>query len=95
MSAWEDSSGNNRRMLEVRNAAYQANRDYAVVLRDVVDASYYTYRVFHAGMATPIPIANGGTGAATAKGSLNNLGIFYADVLPATGVDGQICLVPV
>lgn len=82
-------------MLEVRNAAYQANRDYAVVLRDVVDASYYTYRVFHAGMATPIPIANGGTGAATAKGSLNNLGIFYADVLPATGVDGQICLVPV
>ena len=45
-------------MLEVRNAAYQANRDYAVVLRDVVDASYYTYRVFHAGMATPIPIAN-------------------------------------
>ena len=95
LSAWEDSSGNNRRMLEVRNAAYQANRDYAVVLRDVVDASYYTYRVFHAGMATPIPIANGGTGAATAKGSLNNLGIFYADVLPATGVDGQICLVPV
>ena len=50
-------------MLEVRNAAYQSSRDYAVVLRDVVSGSYYTYRVFHAGMAAPVPIANGGTGA--------------------------------
>ena len=94
-SAWQDSTGNNRRMLEVRNAAYQSSRDYAVVLRDVVNGSYYTYRVFHAGMATPVPIANGGTGASAAKAALNNLGVFYADTLPDTGTDGQICLVPV
>ena len=94
-SAWQDSTGNNRRMLEVRNAAYQSSRDYAVVLRDVVNGSYSTYRVFHAGMATPVPVANGGTGASAAKAALNNLGVFYADELPESGTDGQICLVPV
>ena len=44
-------------------------------------------------MATPVPIANGG--ASAAKAALNNLGVFYADTLPDTGTDGQICLVPV
>ena len=39
--------------------------------------------------------ANGGTGAANAKAALTNLGIFYADTLPSSGTDGQICLVPV
>lgn len=82
-------------MLEVRNAAYQSSLDYAVVLRNVVDGSYYTYRMFHSGMATPVPIANGGTGAKTAKAALNNLGVFYADTLPDSGTDGQVCLVPV
>lgn len=94
-SAWEDSSGNNRRMLEVRNAAYEASRDNALVLRDVVDGNYYAYRVFHAGMATPVPVANGGTGASSAKAALSNLGIYYSATLPSTGSDGQICLVPV
>jgi hypothetical protein len=42
-----------------------------------------------------LPIADGGTGATVAKSALVNLGIFYADVLPASGTDGQICLVPV
>lgn len=73
-SSWQDSSGNNRRMLEVRNAAYEAGRDNALVLRDVVDGSYYTYRVFHAGMATPVPIANGGTGASSAANARANIG---------------------
>lgn len=94
-AAWEDSSGNNRRMLEVRNAAYQASLDNAVVLRDVVNGSYYSYRMFHAGMATPVPVANGGTGASSAKNALSNLGIFYSATLPSSGTDGQICLVPV
>lgn len=94
-SAWEDSSGTNRRMLEVRTAKYKASKDDAVVLRCVENGSYYSYRLFHAGMATPVPIANGGTGASTAKAALTNLGVFYAETLPDTGEDGQICLVPV
>ena len=65
------------------------------MLRNVTDGSYSTYRMFHSGMATPVPIANGGTAASTAKGALTNLGIFYADTLPDSGTDGQICLVPV
>ena len=73
-SSWQDSSGSNRRMLEVRNAGYQASLDNALVLRDVVNGSYYTYRVFHAGMATPVPIANGGTGAASAAAARSTLG---------------------
>lgn len=94
-SAWEDNSGNNRRMLEVRTAAYQASLDNAVVLRNVVNGSYYSYRIFHAGMTSPVPVNKGGTGATVAKTALSNLGIFYADALPSTGTDGQICLVPV
>lgn len=82
-------------MLEVRNAAYQASLDNAVVLRNVIDGNYYSYRMFHAGMATPVPVGNGGTGASNAKAALSNLGIFYAASLPASGTDGQICLVPV
>ncbi|MEA4896901.1 MAG: DUF859 family phage minor structural protein [Christensenellaceae bacterium] len=43
----------------------------------------------------PLSVAKGGTGASGAKSALINLGIFYADTLPASGTDGQICLVPV
>ena len=94
-SSWEDSTGNNRRMLEIRNAAYQASLDYAVMLRTCVNGAWGAYRVFHAGMPTPVPVANGGTGASSAKAALSNLGIFYAASLPSSGTDGQICLVPV
>ena len=94
-AAWEDSTGSNRRMLEVRNAKYAPSMDNAVLLRTAVNNSWYAYRLVHAGMATPIPVANGGTGAANAKTALTNLGIFYADTLPSSGTDGQICLVPV
>ena len=94
-SSWEDSTGNNRRMLEVRNAAYQASLDFAVLLRTCTGGTWASYRLFHAGMATPIPLANGGTGASSAKSALSNLGIFYSTSLPSGGTDGQICLVPV
>ena len=94
-AAWEDSTGSNRRMLEVRTASYAPSMDNAVLLRTAVNNSYYSYRVFHAGMATPVPIANGGTGASVAKAALTNLGVFYSATLPSSGTDGQICLVPV
>lgn len=94
-AAWEDATGNNRRMLEVRTASYESSMDNAVLLRTAVNNNWYSYRMFHAGMATPIPVANGGTGGATPKAALNSLGIFFAETLPASGTDGQICLVPV
>src|SRR5699024_8578359 len=72
-SSWDDSSGNNRRMLELLNSSYEASRDNALLLRDVVNGTYYAFRIFHAGMATPIPVANGGTGANNAKAALNSL----------------------
>ena len=94
-SAWEDSTGNNRRMLEIRTKAYQASLDNAVLLRTCDGGTWASYRLFHAGMATPIPLVNGGTGASSAKAALSNLGIFYSASLPSSGTDGQICLVPV
>ena len=80
-ASWEDSTGNNRRMLEVRNAAYQASLDFAVLLRTCVSGTWASYRLFHAGMATPIPLANGGTGASSAEAARANLGVSNADNL--------------
>lgn len=94
-ASWEDSSGNNRRMLEVRTKKYASSMDNAVLLRTCDNGTWGSYRLFHAGMATPVPVANGGTGGATGKAALTNLGIFYAASLPSSGTDGQICLVPV
>ena len=82
-SAWQDSTGNNRRMLEVRNASYESSRDNAVVLRDVINGSYYAFRVFHSGMATPVPIGSGGTGASNAAAARSNLGVNNASNLNA------------
>ena len=73
-AAWEDTSGNNRRMLEVRTKGYEQSLDNAVLLR-VADAGVWSaFRMFHSGMATPVPIANGGTGAASAADARANLG---------------------
>ena len=73
-AAWEDSTGNNRRMLEVRTKAYQSSLDYAVMLRVADVGTWSNYRIFHAGMPTGVPVANGGTGATTAAAARSNLG---------------------
>ncbi len=73
-AAWEDSSGNNRRMLEVRTKAYESSLDNAAMLRVCDGGTWGNYRIFHAGMATAIPIANGGTGATSASSARSKLG---------------------
>lgn len=95
ITAWENADGQNRRALVISTAQKESSRDNALIVQCIESNVYTSYRVFHAGMATPVPIANGGTGASTAKAALTNLGVFYAETLPGTGEDGQICLVPV
>lgn len=73
-ASWNDSSGNDRRMLEVRNSSYESNIDNAVMVRTCDGGSWGNYRVFHAGMVSGVPIANGGTGATTAANARTNLG---------------------
>lgn len=88
--------GDLKHLIEIGYTENRVNENGYPVEDDMVEnGSYYSYRLFHAGMATPVPIANGGTGASTAKAALTNLGVFYAETLPDTGEDGQICLVPV
>lgn len=69
LSIYEDSSGTNRRMIQVQSASAASSLDNAIMLRDGVNGTITNYRVFHAGMATPVPVANGGTGAADAAGA--------------------------
>ena len=82
-ASWEDSTGNNRRMLEVRTKGYENSLDNAVMLR-VADAGVWSnYRLFHAGMPSGVPVANGGTGATTAANARANLGANNAGNLTA------------
>lgn len=74
MSAWEDDSGQNRRILEVRAKAYESSLDNALLLRVCDNDNWSDYKVFHSG--TTVPITSGGTGATTAAGALTALGAF-------------------
>lgn len=73
-SSWEDATGNNRRMLEVRTKSYENGLDNAVMLRCVESGYWSQFRVFHEGIATPIPVSCGGTGANNAATARSNLG---------------------
>ena len=70
-------------MLEVRTKAYENSMDNAVMLRVADNGTWGNYRLFHAGMATPVPIANGGTGAANAATARSNIGANNASNLNA------------
>ena len=73
-AVWEDDTGNDRRMLEVRTKEYAPSLDDAVLLRVADEGVWSVFRLFHSGMATPVPVANGGTGASSAAGARANLG---------------------
>ena len=63
LEACEDENGNVRRQLEVRTESFQPGLDYAVLLRTNNNGTWGTYRLFHTGMSSPVPVTCGGTGA--------------------------------
>lgn len=69
-----NASGESRRLV-IYNATAQTSKDSALVYVDINQEGYgSSYRIFHAGMETPIPITNGGTGATSAPNALTSLG---------------------
>ena len=71
----DTSASNGSRRLVIYNATAQTSKDNALAYIDIDQEGYGTaYRIFHAGMETPIPIANGGTEATSASGALIKLG---------------------
>ena len=94
-AAWEDTTGNNRRMLEVRTKAYAASLDNAVMVRVCDGGTWGNYRVYHEGMETVIPLSKGGTGgtsAATARSKIgaNNASNLTTGTLPAARLPFKI-----
>ena len=94
-AAWEDNTGNNRRMLEVRTKAYAASLDNAVMVRVCDGGTWGNYRVYHEGMETVIPLSKGGTGgtsAATARSKIgaNNASNLTTGTLPTARLPFKI-----
>ena len=81
LEACEDENGNVRRQLEVRTESFQPGLDYAVLLRTNNNGTWGTYRLFHTGMSSPVPVTCGGTGSTTEAGARANLGLTDASIL--------------
>ncbi len=77
--ACQDDNGVNQRALEVNNKAKENSNDNAIVLRTCAAGTWKDYRVFHAGMDTPIPMEMGGTGATDFNGARAALGVDDAE----------------
>lgn len=61
-------------MLEVRTKSYESTLNNAAMVRVCDNGTWGNYRVFHAGMESGVPVANGGIGATTAANARGNLG---------------------
>ena len=74
LSVSEDSSGTNRRTLQIRNKALENSLNNAALLLNVENGTTVYYRLYHEGQNYGIPITKGGTGAVTAATARSNLG---------------------
>ena len=62
IAAWDDSTGNNRRALEVRDKTLESSLNNAALLRVTDGGSTSYYRLYHEGQSFGIPVGKGGTG---------------------------------
>lgn len=70
---WEDGGGSNRRILEVNSKAFKNDLDDALYLRVAENDVYTSYKIYHEGMSSGIPVEKGGTGAICKKTARINL----------------------
>ena len=99
MSAWEDDSGQNRRILEVRAKAYESSLDDSLLLRVCDSNNWSQYKVFHEGMSTVefggTAIANTNAQKTLSTAQLRNITISTTDLVEgeSTLAEGEIYLV--
>lgn len=74
IAAWDDSTGNNRRAIEVRDKTLEASLNNAALLQVTDGGATSYYRLYHEGQGFGIPVGKGGTGSTTAAGARTNLG---------------------
>lgn len=101
MGVWDTTDGQNRRMLVLRGANYMNTNgtytmDNALLLRVATDDIWTGYRVFHEGITTPIPIANGGTGGTTLETAQSTLlsGTYVTDGSDLSSLTPGIHILP-
>ena len=99
ISAWEDDSGQNRRILEVRAKAYESSLDDSLLLRVCDSNNWSQYKVFHGGMSTVefggTAIANTNAQKTLSTAQLRNITISTTDLVEgeSTLAEGEIYLV--